>query len=75
MKKLITAIALALACSTAAYVQAATPAEKPGCCEKMKADGRDCCCCEDMEKGEDGHAAHETHDMKGAHTPDTPHQH
>ena len=74
MKTLIAAVAFAIAIPTAAYAQATTPADNPDCCEKMKADGKDCCC-KDMDKSKDSHATHETHEIKGPRAPDTPHQH
>lgn len=45
MKLLVAAIALAV--SGTAYAQAApapAPAPKADCCEKMKAEGKKCCC-------------------------------
>ena len=61
MKKLLTAVALAIALPSLAHAQAApTPPAKADCCEKMKAEGKKCCC-DDM--GKKGHAEH---DMKGA---------
>ncbi len=43
MKKILTAIALAIALPAVAHAQAApTPAPKADCCEKMKAAGMDC---------------------------------
>jgi hypothetical protein len=57
MNKLRTAIALTIAIPTIAHAQA-TPAPKAACCEKMKAEGKECCC-KDMaakdHKGNDGH--------------------
>ena len=52
MKKFIAALALTIALPSAAYAQKA-PAEK-GCCEKMKAEGKECCC-KNMGKGHDDH--------------------
>lgn len=45
MSKYLTAIAFVLSLPAIAHAQAApAPAEKPGCCEKMKAEGKKCCC-------------------------------
>ncbi len=47
MNKYLTAIAFMMALPAVAHAQAApasAPAEKPGCCEKMKAEGKKCCC-------------------------------
>ena len=49
MKKLLTAVALSIALPAVAHAQAAPAPEKQGCCEKMKAEGKECCCCEDMD--------------------------
>jgi hypothetical protein len=57
MNKLLTAIALSVALPTVAHAQAApvpVPEKKMDCCEKMKAEGKECCC-KDMDKG---HAEH-----------------
>ena len=68
MNKLLTAIALTIALPAAAY--AADPAPKPeakqDCCEKMKAEGKECCC-KDMagkdhgEHGDQSKGGHEGH--------------
>lgn len=58
MKKILTALALSIALPAVAHAQAA-PAPKEDCCEKMKAEGKECCCCKDMA-GKD----HAAHDMK-----------
>ena len=58
MKKILTALALSIALPAVAYAQAA-PAPKEDCCEKMKAEGKECCCCKHMA-GKD----HAGHDMK-----------
>ena len=59
MMKMMTAIALSMALPAVAHAQAApapAPKEKD-CCEKMKAEGKKCCC-DDMD--------HKDHaDMKG----------
>lgn len=68
MKKLVSAVALAIALPSIAYAQAA-PAEKPKmeCCEKMK---EKCGCCDKMAgKPSGGTSAsssdpHAGHDMK-----------
>ena len=57
MKKILTAIALTIAIPAVAQAQAApAPAAKMECCEKMKAEGKECCC-KDMAKMD--------HDMQG----------
>jgi hypothetical protein len=59
MKKILTAIALSIALPAVAHAQAApAPAPEKDCCEKMKAEGKECCC-KDMA-GKD----HAKHDMK-----------
>ena len=59
MKKLLTAIALTIALPAVAHAQAApAPAPEMACCEKMKAEGKECCC-KDMAKMD-----HSKHDMK-----------
>ena len=57
MNKILTAIALSIALPAVAHAQAA-PAPKEDCCEKMKAQGKECCC-KDMAGKE-----HAGHDMK-----------
>ena len=52
MKTLLTAIALTIALPSIAHAQAAPP--KGDCCEKMKAEGKKCCC-DDMAKDHAGH--------------------
>ena len=82
MKKLLTAIALTIALPAVAHAQAApTPAPKADCCEKMKAEGKECCC-KDMAKehhGErgmkDGADAHAGHDKSGGADSHQSHQH
>lgn len=69
MKKMLTAIALTIALPAMAHAQAApAPASKMACCEKMKADGKECCCKDmakmdhskhDMKAGADAHAGHD----------------
>ena len=75
MKKMLTAIALTIAFPAVAHAQAAPPAPKMACCEKMKAEGKECCCKDmakmghgkhDMKAGADAHAGH---DMPGAKAP------
>ena len=54
MKKIIFgAIALAFAVPVAA--QTAPAEHKMECCEKMKAEGKQCCCKDMAEMGHDGH--------------------
>lgn len=69
MKKLLTAIVLSIAIPAVAHAQAApAPAPKMACCEKMKAEGKECCCKDmakmdhgkhDMKTGADPHAGHD----------------
>lgn len=76
MKKMLTAIALTIALPAMAHAQAApAPAPQMACCEKMKAEGKECCCKDmakmdhgkhDMKAGADAHAGH---DMSGAKAP------
>ena len=70
MNKILTAVALAIALPAVAHAQAAPPptAEKD-CCEKMKAEGKECCC-KDMDKND-----HAGHDMKGTGEADSQHKH
>ena len=67
MNKLLTAIALSIALPAVANAQAA-PQPKADCCEKMKADGKDCACCKDMAKMD-----HSKHDMKTGANPHAGH--
>jgi hypothetical protein len=57
MKKLLTAIAMSIALPAMAHAQAAPPAAKANCCDRMKA-GKDCC--KDMAKMD-----HDTQGMAG----------
>ena len=69
MKKILTAITLSIAIPAVAHAQAApAPAPKMECCEKMKAEGKECCCKDmakmdhgkhDMKTGADPHAGHD----------------
>ena len=63
MMKLLTAIALTIALP--AVAQAADPIPAPeakqDCCEKMKAEGKECCC-KDMD-----HKDHADHGERGGH--------
>lgn len=65
MNKLLTAIALTIALPAAAYAADPAPQPKQDCCQKMKAEGKDCCCCKDMGKDHAGHDSpkgeHEAH--------------
>ena len=74
MKKILTAVALSIALPALAHAQTApVSAPKADCCEKMKAEGKECCCKDMMAKmghgkqgmkaGADAHAGH---DMSGA---------
>ena len=76
MNKILTAIGLSIALPAVAHAQAVpAPAPKMECCEKMKADGKECCCKDmakmdhakhDMKAGADAHAGH---GMSGASAP------
>ena len=58
MKNVLIALGLAIALPSVAHAQAApTPPAKEDCCEKMKAQGKKCCC-DDMAKKD-----HADHDM------------
>lgn len=61
MKTLIGAIALLIAAPVAAQnAPSPAPASKADCCEKMKSEGKECCC-----KGMD-HSKHDTKAKPGA---------
>ena len=59
MMKLLTAIALATALPTVAYAADQAPQPKQDCCEKMKAEGKECCCKDMHHKGQSGHEGHD----------------
>ena len=68
MKTIMTAIALTIALPAMAHAQATPPAApKADCCEKMKAEGKECCC-KDMAKMD-----HSKHDMKAGADPHAGH--
>ena len=68
MNKILTAIVLSIAIPAVAHAQAApVPAPKMACCEKMKAEGKECCC-KDMAKMD-----HSKHDMKAGADPHAGH--
>ena len=59
MNKILTALALSIALPAVAHAQATpAPAAERDCCEKMKAEGKKCCC-KDMAGKE--HAGHDKH--------------
>ncbi|MFL6779924.1 MAG: hypothetical protein ACJ8E8_12915 [Sphingomicrobium sp.] len=62
MNKLLTAIALSIALPAVAHAQATpVPAPEKDCCEKMKAEGKKCCC-DDMDHKDHGeHDGHQGH--------------
>jgi hypothetical protein len=69
MKKLLTAIVLSIAIPAVGHAQAApTPAPKMACCERMKAESKECCC-KDMAKMD-----HSKHDMKAGVDPHAGHE-
>jgi hypothetical protein len=72
MNKILTAIALSIALPAVAHAQAA-PAPKEDCCEKMKAEGKECCCCKDMAGKE--HAGHDMKQHDGKSSEHDTHQH
>ena len=69
MNKMLLAIAVSIAVPAVASAQTApAPAPKMACCEKMKAEGKECCCKDmakmdhgkhDMKAGADPHAGHD----------------
>lgn len=60
MTKILTAIALAIAIPAVAHAQAApAPEAKQDCCEKMKAEGKKCCCKDMADKDHAGHGEHQ----------------
>lgn len=63
MNKLVTAIALSIALPAVAHAAepAPVPEAKQDCCEKMKAEGKKCCC-KDMD-----HKDHAEHSEHGGH--------
>jgi len=63
MNKLLTAIALAIALPAAAHAADPAPQQKQDCCEKMKQEGKECCC---KEHAND-HADHAEHAGHGGH--------
>jgi hypothetical protein len=63
MKMLIGAIALFLAAPVAAQT-APAPAPKADCCEKMKAEGKECCC-EKMDHSKMDHSKHDSSGERG----------
>ena len=64
MRKLLTAIALATALPAMAHAADPAPQPKQDCCEKMKAEGKECCC-KDMDHKD--HAEHDKHSEHGTH--------
>lgn len=60
MKKIVTAVALAIALPSVAHAQeTAEPAASMPCCEKMKAEGKECCC-KDMDPDHADHGSAES---------------
>ena len=56
MNRILTAVALAIALPAVAHAQnAPAPAAEKDCCEKMKAEGKECCCKDMAGKGHAGH--------------------
>ena len=65
MMKLLTAIALSIALPAVAHAAEPAPEAKQDCCEKMKHDGKECCCKDMDHKDHAGHGSssgeHEAH--------------
>lgn len=74
MKKILTAVALSIALPAVAHAQAA-PAAKEDCCEKMKAEGKECCCCKDMAGKDHAHAMKHDDAKTPQAEPQASHQH
>ena len=56
MKNILIALALSVTIPAVAHAQAAPapePEKKMDCCEKMKAEGKECGCCKDMDHADD----------------------
>lgn len=85
MTRLMIAFAMALALPAAAHAEAApAPAPKMACCEKMKTEGKECCCKDkdeaavgkDAKPGADPHADHDmSKSGKADPAPPVGHQH
>jgi hypothetical protein len=62
MMKLLTAIALTIALPAVAHAAepGPVPEAKQDCCEKMKAEGKECCCKDMDHKGHAGHGGHDS---------------
>lgn len=70
MKTLLTFVALAIALPAVANAQAAptpAPEKKMDCCEKMKAEGKECCCKDMADKGHGDHGANDKSDSSKEH--------
>lgn len=73
MKKIASAIALAIAIPSVAHAQDTVETAKPmPCCEKMKAEGKECCC---KDMAEMDHSEHSAGQGSGASQPPAPHSH
>ena len=73
MKSLLIATALAVALPAVAHAQTApAPAPKMECCEKMKADGKDCCCKDMAKKDHSGHGGKAGSDPHAGHAKTQP---
>lgn len=85
MTKFFAALALTIALPAMAQAQTApAPAAKMDCCEKMKAEGKECCCKDmgkmdhgkhDMKAGSSTHDGHDTAGAKAAAGDSHNHQH
>lgn len=65
MKKFLTAVAFAIALPAIAHAE--TPPSAPAkadCCDKMKAEGKPCCCDDTAHKADAGHMHDMQHDKK-----------
>ena len=63
MMKLLSAIALSIALPAVAHAADPAPEAKQDCCEKKKAEGKECCCKEHAKDhaGNGDHAEHDSH--------------
>ena len=61
MMKLMTAIALTITLPAVAHAADPAPQPKQDCCEKMKAEGKKCCCDDMADKDHAGHGEHGSH--------------
>ena len=69
MNKLMIAIALSIALPAVGHAAdpAPAPEAKQDCCEKMKAESKECCCKDMAKKDHAGHGEHGDHAKGDAH--------